>query len=671
VLSRALEGTIATMAVAGRDRPTAPLPRLFRAQLATLVKTPPAGDEWLHEMKFDGYRIGARLDAGDVRLLSRNGKDWTTNFPEVRNAVARLPARRAFLDGEVAVVLPDGRTSFQALQNAGDATRAGRLVYFVFDLLHLDGEDVAALPLEERKARLAEIVNAAKQANLIRYSEHVTGGGAAFFEQACRHGLEGIISKRRALPYQPGRHAGWLKTKCVQRQELVIGGFTDPEGSRVGLGALLVGAHDADRRLVFAGKVGTGFTHKTALDLRRRLEAIERPMSPFTPRPAGWLGRNAHWVDPRLVAEVAFTEWTDDGKIRHPSFQGLRLDKRARDVVREVPAPTAATVGDAPAPRGTSSAKRMRVAAPAAIRATRGKERVEVAGVSLSNPDRVLYPDVGITKLELARFYEEIADWIAPHVAGRPLTLVRCPKGIGESCFYMKHSKLWAPGALRQIRIREKTKVGEYLIADDVAGIVALVQMDVLELHTWNSKEDRVDQPDRVVFDLDPGPEVPWPRVIETARLVRAVLQTLGLVSFVKTTGGVGLHIVVPLVPERDWTECLAFSRALAEALERRDPKAYTTAFPKLGREHKILIDYLRNNRTNTSVAAFSTRARPGAPVSVTLAWEELSARVRPNHYTVRNLRKRLASLRADPWKDYWTTRQRIPDTAIEALARI
>ncbi len=286
----------------------------------------------------------------------------------------------------------------------------------------------------------------------------------------------------------------------------------------------------------------------------------------------------------------------------------------------------------------------------------------------ISHPDRVLYPDVGITKLELARFYEELGDRFVRHVVDRPLTLVRCPQGIGDSCFYMKHSNLWAPAALRRVRIPEKTKLGEYLVADSVAGVISLVQMDVLEIHTWNSTATRLEEPDRLVFDLDPGPEVVWPRVIEAARLVRAALDGLGLASWVKTTGGVGLHVVVPLVPDRDWSACLAFSRALAEALVRRDPRRYTTAFPKAGRERKILIDFLRNNRTNTSVAAYSTRARPRAPVSVPLDWDELGGRLRADHYTVRNLGKRLAALREDPWKAYWKTRQRIPKNALDAL---
>jgi bifunctional non-homologous end joining protein LigD len=630
------------------------LPATFAAQLATLVKSPPPGDEWLHELKYDGYRIGCRIDDGEVRLLSRNGNDWTERFPTVAAAAAKLKLRRALLDGEIAVVLPDGRTSFQALQNsfAGGAG-PGEIVYFVFDLLHLDGEDVSRLALEERKARLRRLLGAGR--DLVRYSEHLTGQGERIWTEACRQGAEGIVSKRRDLPYQPGRGPGWLKTKCIKRQEFVIGGFTDPEGSRVGIGALLVGVRDAHRNLMFAGKVGTGFTQASARALRQRLDGLEQRECPFTPRPPGPVGRSAHWVRPELVAEVAFTEWTGDGKIRHPSFQGLREDKSPADIVRERPV-------SAPAKR---YARRTR-----APRTKRDPDPV-IAGVRISHPDRILYPESGLTKRELATFYESIAEWILPHLAGRPLTLVRCPTGVGESCFYMKHAHVWAPPGLRRVRIREKTKVGEYLVADSLTALIGLAQMDVLEIHTWNSRVDHVEEPDRIVLDLDPGPRVEWAAVIAGARLIRTALDGIGLRSFVKNTGGHGLHVVVPLEPVAPWSECLALARAVAEAMERLEPRSYTTAFAKAGRETKILIDYLRNNRTNTSVAAFSTRARPHAPVSVTLEWDELSGRVPADHYTVRTVPARLARLGRDPWREYWTARQRIPADAVARLGAV
>jgi bifunctional non-homologous end joining protein LigD len=615
--------------------PRAPLPAGFHPQLALLVKDAPEESVWVHEIKFDGYRIGARLNRGKVQLLSRNGKDWTENFPSIASAVAAVPAQQALLDGEVAVVLPDGRTSFQALQNG--AASGGQIAYFVFDLLHLDGDDVGEQLLEERKDRLARLLKKLPRNSPVRYAEHVGGRGKDFLAEACRLGLEGIISKRRDLPYQPGRGPGWVKTKCIKRQEFVIGGFTDPEGSRVGIGALLVGINDAQGALTFAGKVGTGFTQASARALRTRLTELAQPDSPFAGRLPTTVTRRAHWVRPVLVAEVAFTEWTNDGKIRHPSFQGLRDDKPPAEIQRERPAAT-----PDPAPRADAA-------------------RVTVGGISISHPGRVVYPDLGVTKQDVARFYEEIGDWILPHLSGRPLTLVRCPGGVAGNCFYMKHSGAWTPKGVRRERIQEKTKVGEYLVVDDLPALLTLVQANVLELHTWNATVDRIEKPDRIVFDLDPGPEVKWNAVVEAAGLVRTTLRELQLESFVKTTGGHGLHVVVPLEPRDDWRIGLAFAEQVANVLVHLRPRDYTTVFAKAGREKKILIDVARNNRLSTSVAAYSTRARPSGGVSTPLAWDELTRVSSGDQYTVRTLPSRLRRLRQDPWAAYWKLKQRIP----------
>jgi bifunctional non-homologous end joining protein LigD len=635
----------------------------YAPQLALLVEDAPDGPDWLHEIKYDGYRIGCLVNGGRVRLISRNGKDWSASFPEIREAAKALGVGDAIIDGEVAIAGPDGRTSFQALQNAaGSGSRAG-LVYFVFDLLRLDGQDLTAEPLEARKARLQRLIaGAGARAPRIHYAEHVVGNGPAFLKQACAHKLEGIVSKRRDAPYRPGRSDAWRKTKCVGNQEFVIGGFTDPEGSRQGLGALLVGYYAPDGRLRFSGKVGTGFTQKAAQDLRLRLESLEQPGSPFDPKPPGALGRRAHWVRPELVGQVEFTEWTADGHLRHPAFQGLRLDKPAREVRLEGPtderAPKARPAAQ-PGPRTPASSRKS---------GTRSSAGVEVAGVALTHPDRVLFPDTALTKLDLARYYETIASWILPQVRGRPLTLVRCPNGVPGSCFYMKHARVAAAGALRRVRIPEKKKVGEYLVADTLAAVVALVQMNVLELHTWNATFERIERPDRLVFDIDPGPDVSWGQVVSAARAVREVLQALELISFVKTTGGKGLHVVVPLVPDRGWDDCLDFACGVAEALARQDPDRYTTGFRKAGRERKILIDYLRNNRGNTSVAAYSARARAGAPVSTPVTWEEVTPRLKPGRFTVETLPGRLARLPRDPWHDYGRTRQRISRSALAAV---
>jgi bifunctional non-homologous end joining protein LigD len=617
----------------------------YAPQLATLVKEPPSGDGWLHEIKFDGYRIGCRVRGGRVTLISRNGKDWTAAFPDVVAAAAELSATDALIDGEVAIVLPDGRTSFQMLQNAfsGGTTR-GTLVYFVFDLLRLDGERLTALPLVERKSRLRALIGGRKTGR-IRYADHVEGNGRAFLDQACRLGLEGIISKRASEPYRPGRHGDWVKTKCVQQQEFVIGGFTDPEGAREGIGALLVGTYEKDR-LVFNGKVGTGFSTKLARELRTRLNAIEIKQSPFSPPPAGSLGKHAHWVKPQLVGEVEFTEWTDDGKIRHPSFQGLRKDKSARVVVRERAAATPPAGSDDSNANGNG----------------------EVRGIRITHPDRVMYETPRLTKLDVARYYDRVAGAMMPHVDGRPLTLVRCGEGVAGGCFYMKHSKVWSPKALRRVKIKEKTKIGDYLVIESPEAIVSLAQMGILEIHTWNTRYKKVEHPDRIVLDLDPGPDVPWATVVASAKVVRKLLLTLDLESFVKTTGGKGIHVVVPIEPRHEWTACLELSRAAAEALTRHDPSLFTTTFAKRGREKQILVDYMRNNRTNTSVAAFSTRAREGATVSMPLAWTELTAKLDPASFTVETVPARLARQKKDPWAEYFTLKQRFSSKAIAAL---
>jgi len=579
-------------------RATVAVPSRFEPQLASLVKIAPDSDDWLHEIKFDGYRIGARVDHGEVTLLTRAGNDWTTSFPEVRDAVAALPVKQAFFDGEVAAVLPDGRTSFQALQRWFSGGKA-ELVYFVFDLLHLNGEDLSQRPLEQRKERLAALLRPLPPTSLVRYSAHVIGGGRRFFGVASERGLEGIISKRRDRPYEPGRRGGWVKSKCLQRQELVIGGFTDPAGARSGIGALLLGVYDDAGALRFAGKTGTGFTQRSADQLRTRLDTLARKTAPFADPPKEARRWGAHWVEPTLVAEVTFSEWTDDGRLRQSSFQGIREDKPAREVVRE--RPDAATPESPEEPK--TPPRRTRGVVPATTpKVTTPKGTIAIAGVRLTHPERVLYPESGLTKLDLARFYEDIGEWLLPHIVGRPLSLVRCPTGLG-SCFYVKHATTADAKVLRRIPIREKDETREYVVAEGMPGVMALVQMSILEIHTWNSCADDLERPDRVIIDLDPGPEVTWPAVLEAAKLVRIAFETLGLASFVKTTGGKGLHVVVPFVPDHDWETCLDFARGVSDFIVRQHPTSYTTAMPKKGREKKILLDYYRNHRGSTAIA--------------------------------------------------------------------
>jgi bifunctional non-homologous end joining protein LigD len=651
----------------------AALPEFLAPQLATLVSEAPPGEEWLHEMKFDGYRILCRLQRGRARLLSRNGKDWTDRLPAVAEAAERLPASQALLDGEAAVLLPNGTTSFQALQNLMSGTGSGHLVYYVFDLLHLDGYDLAGVALESRKDVLRALLEAADVPSPLRYSEHVRGSGPDFYAQACQLSLEGVVCKRRDAVYRSGRSRDWLKVKCLEEQEVVIGGFTPPRGSRVGVGALLVGFYDDRGRLRYAGKVGTGFTDATLRDLERRLTRLEQPEPPFEERPPG--ASKARWVRPELVAEVSFTEWTSDGRLRHPSFQGLREDKRPRDVVRETPRPVEdVTKPPPPADEAPARASARRTAPkpgkrpiPAPPPRAPGGE-VHVAGVRLTHPDRVLYPPQGTTKRDLALFYESIADWILPHLKGRPTTLVRCPEGAHKGCFYQKHTGVWAPETLRRVKIQEAKKVGEYLVVDDLPGLIGLVQIGILEIHTWNAVADRLEQPDRLVFDLDPDPSVSWERVIEAAHRVRDRLAELGLASFLKTTGGKGLHVVVPLQRGPGWEGTGGFAEAVANDIANEDPGSYTAVMSKAKRKGKIFIDYLRNYRGATSVAAYSTRAKLDAPVSVPLRWDELTPALKSDHFTLANLPQRFESLEADPWADYWKTRQRLTASQRKAV---
>jgi bifunctional non-homologous end joining protein LigD len=461
------------------------------------------------------------------------------------------------------------------------------------------------------------------------------GKGAQVLAEACASGLEGIVSKRRDSPYLSGRTRDWVKVKCRLEQELVIGGYTPPEGSRVGLGALLLGVQE-DGKLRFAGKVGTGFTRKTLLDLEAALRSRRAPSSPFAGRVPG--AARAQWVRPELVAQVAFTEWTRDGRLRHPAFLGLREDKDAKEVVRERPSAPPASAAKGPAPTGDV-----------------------VAGVRLTHPERVLYPGQGVTKRDLALFYESVADAILPELRDRPLSLVRCPDGVGKACFFQKHATAGFTGSgLTRVPIRETKKVGEYLVVNDLSGLITLVQMGTLELHTWNARAAALETPDRIVFDLDPDPSLGWPAVMAAAREVKARLDALSLRSFLKTTGGKGLHVVAPLVPEASWAEANAVARAIADSMARDHPKAYVAEMSKARRVGRVFVDTMRNHRGATSVAAYSTRARPGAPVSTPLAWDELTESLRPDTWTVANVGARLSS-GAFPWRDYAATRQFLP----------
>ncbi|WP_437682649.1 DNA ligase D [Sorangium sp. So ce131] len=663
-----------------------PFPQEVEPQLATLVTGPPAGAGWLYEVKFDGYRMLAKLRGGRATLLTRRGQDWTERFASVRDDLARLPARDAVLDGEIVIVGPDGVTDFQALQNAlgeGQGGRDGRLMYFVFDLLHLDGRDLRGCTQLTRKRALEALLAGVPEEGSLRYTEHIEEDGAAVFQHACKLGVEGVIAKRPDAPYRSGRGDSWLKVKCGRRQEFVIVGFTEPTGARLGLGAILVGVYTSGK-LAYAGKVGTGFTSKTLMTLRRRLEQIERAQPAFQGAPRM---RDVHWVEPKLVAEVHFSAWTRDGRLRHPSFEGLREDRTPESVgvEREQPPPGKAAGAANKAAGGAAKGKTDGAAKGKADGAAKGKadgaatgkapragrrggaEKVEVAGARLTNPDKVLYPGQGITKLALAQYYAEVADRMLPHVADRLLTLVRCPEGQGKPCFFQRHEAEGLSEAIRRTIVEEDDGKRTYLYVQNAEGLVSLVQMGALEMHIWGSRADRIEQPDRMVFDLDPAPDLPWERVAEAARTVRHLLETLGLRSFVKTTGGKGLHVVVPIQAQRGWDEVKPFTKAVADALVRYDPARYIATLSKAKRTGKVFIDYLRNGRGATAVAPYSTRARPGAAVATPIAWDELDAPLDPAAFTIETVPRRIAA-RDDPWAELGSVRQSITSAMMKKV---
>ena len=662
----------------------AALPDSMPAQLALLVDDAPDGDGWLHEIKFDGYRMLCRVSDGTCRMFSRNGKDWTDAFADIAAAVAKLPVTTAWIDGEVIVNDDRGRSSFQALQNVLSDESEARPMYYAFDLPYVDGHDLREAPLVARKDALRAVVG--KNA-LIRYSDHVEGNGPGFFAQACKLGLEGIISKRADSPYQAVRGRNWQKVKCNLRQEFVIGGYTEPQGSRQGFGALLLGVHDG-KALRYCGKVGTGFNDAMLASLFAKLQKLAADASPFVNPPTGAEGRRARWVKPELIGEVTFTEWTRDGTLRHPSFEGLREDKRARDVIREIPAheraETSAPVSEgAPAESasGTKAKPRARAAkttaAPAAARTggagkAKGKADADtVAGVVISNGAKLLFPEAGITKRGVAEYYAAVGDWIVPQLAGRPLTLVRCPNGWDKPCFYQKHANQALSEFIDRIDIREGATEQPYMMANSTSAVVALLQMGVLELHPWGSRAPKLGFPDRLVFDFDPDEALGWDKIVDAVHVLRKLLETLGLQCFLKTTGGKGLHVVVPIEPTLAWDPAKAFCKSVAELLVRTFPDRFTSKMTKSTRTGRIFVDYLRNAENATAIAAYSVRAKANAPVAMPIAWEQLKIDLRYAHFNVGNVPALLRRRRKDPWADLAGVRQKLTDAMLRQVGAL
>jgi bifunctional non-homologous end joining protein LigD len=641
----------------------APLPDFVPPSLATLHSTAPNGPGWAHEIKFDGYRMQARLDRRKVRLLTRKGLDWTEKFPNVAAAVAKFPARTALIDGEVVVEDEDGASSFSALQAALKQGERERFIYYVFDLLHLDGRDLTGLPMAERKAELARLLPTAESGPVI-YSEHFEGDGQAVLRTACLWRLEGIVSKRLDAPYRSGRSESFIKIKCSNAQELVIGGYSPSTALPRAIGALVVGYYD-DGRLIYAGRVGTGYTRTLARDLWKRLHPLETSAPPFDQIPRAEARRSdVRWVEPRTVIEAQLRGWTADGLVRQAAFKGVREDKSPREVVREQPAPAAVEAGGAAVPKSAAeTAETMtRTSKTKSRTSPRKSPSQRLAGpsdVRFTHPERVYWADVGVTKQDLADYYRSVWDWMAPHIVSRPLALLRCPEGTSGQCFFQKHASAGLTEAnLRTVIDSNRRQV---IAVEDLDGVLSLVQAGVLELHVRGSTLDRLDVCNRIVFDIDPGEGVSWAGVVAAARDVRERLDALDLESFVKLSGGKGLHVVLP-IGGADWRTTKNFAQAVALAITADAPARYVAKITKSLRRGKIFIDYLRNSLEQTSVAAYSTRARPGAAVSAPVTWEELGRTKGGNQYTMLNLGKRLGGLKQDPWKDIGRLKQNLPD---------
>jgi bifunctional non-homologous end joining protein LigD len=608
-------------AVAGNEKAIDALVRAYDAvQLATLVDKPPEGAEWLHEVKFDGYRLLGFASGGAARLRTRNGQEWTGKLPAIAAALEALKVKSAVLDMEAVVVDAEGRSSFQALQAALGEGAGGEkpIVAYAFDLLHLNGKDLRALPLSARKKKLyALLVKAGSKALL--YSDHIAGRGGEMRARSCDLGLEGIVSKRADAPYRGGRQKSWLKSKCARRQEFIILGSSAARKGGRALGALYLGFMQGGR-LRYAGKVGTGFTMAGARALAGRLEkiAVREPLLPkkeMMGLPAGeW--QRIRWAKPEILCEVAFTEWTEDNHIRHPSFQGLREDKEARAVTKEKPVPVAKA-------------------------AAREPDDLVLHGVRITHPGRIVFEAGHITKGQLARYYAAAAPLLLPGIVNRPLSLLRCPSGIGGGCFFQRN-----PGGLGRhvypFAFHHKGKKYEYLYIRDAAGLMELVQMGAVEIHPWGAKVGNIDRPDRLIFDLDPAPDVPFAAVKLAARDLRARLKKLGLSASLKCTGGKGLHVTVALAGKDGWEEVKDFARALAREMVAAAPEAYTATMSKEKRAGKIFIDFFRNDYTATAIADYAVRARPGAPVALPLEWRELAALESGASFTIEAVLKRI-----------------------------
>jgi DNA ligase D len=615
----------------------AALPRTFRPQLASQVARPPDGDEWLHEIKFDGYRTIAWIDAGAVQLCTRTGLDWTERYGLLAEGFRRLPCKQALIDGEIVVQDERGIASFAALQDALSQGRTQALIFFAFDLMYLDGYDLTGVPLLDRKRALHGLLDPTVSASsALQISEHVVGHGRAFLERASQLGLEGVISKRANAPYEQTRTRTWLKSKCRLSDDFLIVGYSPSEVAG-GIGALLL-ADAEDGGLRYVGRVGTGFSMSAMKNLVARLEALRAKKAAVT-LPPGEKRKGIVWVRPALIAEVEYGNRTADGILRHAVYKGLRVDK-AEDATR----------ADAPEPRPRVERKRY-------------VSDADLASVWVTNPDREMFGAGGPTKLDLALYYARVGDWMLPELINRPVSLVRCPSGKVEDCFFQRHAMPGMPDVIKRIPLREEgsKKRADYLYVEDARGLLALAQFGAIEFHSWGCRVDEPERPDRIVFDLDPDEGLPWREVVSAAHAVADALRDLGLVPFVKTTGGKGLHVVVPIPRRQGWPEVRGFCEAFARQQAQQAPARFTPNMAKRERRGRIFLDYLRNARSATAVAAYSLRARPGVPASTPLSWPELELLEHPRELNYATVPERLNPDFDDPWAEIEDAARTLP----------
>ena len=598
---------------------TTPLRPDFKPQLATLRTAPPRGDDWLHEVKWDGSRMLASSDDGEVKLRSRNGLDWSAKFPEIARAIAALPGIGLRLDGELVALDAEGRSDFSALQSAIEQRDSSSLRYLLFDLPGIAGIDLSQTQLFERK-RLLEQLLAGETTGVLALSRHIVGHGEKVFAASMKQGVEGLVSKRLDAHYVAERASSWIKTKHESSDEFVIVGYTAPKGSRSAFGSLLMATQEQGR-LRYVGRVGSGYDEATLKTIHARLIRLKRKLATVDlPTHVALSPRSVHWVEPRLVAEVAFRGWGKEGLLRQAAFKRLRPDKTRREVEAAAP--------------------------------TEGR---------LTSPERVVYRTAGFTKGQVAEYYRAIAPWILPELARRPLSLLRCPDGAEGTCFFQKHYAGALGEHVRAVALRQKSGVEDYLYVDDVEGLIDLVQMNSIEFHPWGSRIDAPEQPDRLVFDLDPDPGIGWPEIVAAARDVRARLLETGLESYVRLTGGKGLHVVAPITRGPDWDEGRNFCEGFARAMAEHRPQTYVATMSKAKRKGRIFIDWLRNGRGATSVTSWSLRAREGAPVAVPLRWEELGRMRAANQFDLVSALRRAKRLNKDPWEGIDALKQTLP----------